>query len=91
MPDPEPSTHHSDGWTIRCPDPKTAPKGVSIGLAIIHTQVVALRSRRPSSLLGEGRVEAIRRAVAGLSIRLVVVVSLVAREPRGSQAAVRLS
>jgi GTP-binding protein HflX len=45
----------------------------SIGLAVVHTQVVPLRARRPSTLLGEGQAEAIGRAVAEHAIRLVVV------------------
>ncbi|MFN6954000.1 MAG: GTPase HflX [Acetobacteraceae bacterium] len=45
----------------------------SIGLAIVHSAVHPLRARRPSTLLGEGQVEAVRQAVADHGVQVVVV------------------
>ena len=45
----------------------------SIGVAIVHTAVLPLRARRPSTLLGEGQVEAARAAMAEQGVQVVVV------------------
>jgi GTP-binding protein HflX len=45
----------------------------SIGLAIVHSAVYPLRARRPSTLLGEGQVEAVRQAVADHGVQVAVV------------------
>ncbi len=45
----------------------------SIGVAIVHSAVHPLRERRPSTLLGEGQVEAIGRALKEQDAALVVV------------------
>ncbi|MCS6931102.1 MAG: GTPase HflX [Acetobacteraceae bacterium] len=45
----------------------------SIGLAIVHTAIHPLRQRRPSTLLGEGQVEAVRQAVADHGVQVAVV------------------
>ena len=45
----------------------------SIGLAIVHSSVHTLRARRPSTLLGEGQVEAVRQAVADHGVQVAVV------------------
>lgn len=45
----------------------------SIGVAIVHTGIFPLRARRPSTLLGEGQVEAARVAMAAQGVQVVVV------------------
>lgn len=45
----------------------------SIGLTIVHSAVLPLRARRPSTLLGEGQVEAAREAIAENKVGVVVV------------------
>jgi GTP-binding protein HflX len=45
----------------------------SIGLAIVHSAVHPLRARRPSTLLGEGQVEAARQAIADQGVQVAVV------------------
>jgi GTPase len=52
---------------------EAAGLAASIGLAVVHTAVVPLRSRRPSTLLGEGQVATIGHAVAEGRVDLVVV------------------
>jgi len=42
-------------------------------VAIVHTAVFPLRARRPSTLLGEGQVEAARAAMAGQGVTVAVV------------------
>ena len=42
-------------------------------MAIVHTAVFPLRARRPSTLLGEGQVEAARAAMAGQGVTVAVV------------------
>jgi GTP-binding protein HflX len=45
----------------------------SIGLVVVHSAVLPLRLHRPSTLLGEGQVELIGRAIAGQSVTVVVI------------------
>jgi GTP-binding protein HflX len=45
----------------------------SIGLEVVHTAVVPLRARRPSTLLGQGQVASLGQAVAEHSAELAVV------------------
>ncbi|MFC7735980.1 GTPase HflX [Roseomonas sp. GCM10028921] len=45
----------------------------SIGVAIVHTAIHPLRARRPSTLLGEGAVEADRASIAAHGVQVVVV------------------
>lgn len=45
----------------------------SIGVAIVHSAIHTLRARRPSTLLGEGQVEADRTAFAAHGVQVVVV------------------
>jgi GTP-binding protein HflX len=45
----------------------------SIGVAIVHTGIHPLRARRPSTLLGEGQVEAARAAMAEQGVQVAVV------------------
>ncbi|WP_408904020.1 GTPase HflX [Rhodopila sp.] len=45
----------------------------SIGLVVVHTAILPLRARRPSTLLGDGQVEAQGRAIADERIDVVVV------------------
>jgi len=45
----------------------------SIGVAIVHTSIHTLRTRRPSTLLGEGQVEAARVAMAEHGVQVAVV------------------
>ncbi len=45
----------------------------SIGVAIVHTSIFPLRARRPSTLLGEGQVEAARIAMAEQGVTVAVV------------------
>ncbi|MBP0492975.1 GTPase HflX [Pararoseomonas indoligenes] len=45
----------------------------SIGVAIVHTAIFPLRARRPSTLLGEGQVEAARAAMAAQGVQVAVV------------------
>jgi GTP-binding protein HflX len=42
-------------------------------LAIVHSAIHPLRQRRPSTLLGEGQVEAVKQAVAEHHVQVVVV------------------
>jgi GTP-binding protein HflX len=44
-----------------------------IGLAIVHTAILPLRERRPSTLLGEGQVEAVKKDIAGKSVTVAMV------------------
>ena len=45
----------------------------SIGLVVVHTAILPLRLRRPSTLLGEGQVELVNRAIAGQSVTVVII------------------
>ncbi|HVZ08852.1 GTPase HflX [Rhodopila sp.] len=45
----------------------------SIGLVIVHTAILPLRARRPSTLLGEGQVTEQARALAEAGVEVVVV------------------
>ena len=45
----------------------------SIGVAIVHSAILPLRDRRPSTLLGEGQVEAVRKDIADKSVTVAVV------------------
>ena len=45
----------------------------SIGVAIVHSAVFPLRERRPSTLLGEGQVEAAKKDIAEKSVTVAVV------------------
>lgn len=45
----------------------------SIGVAIVHTAIHPLRERRPSTLMGEGQVAAVKQALAEQEVELCVV------------------
>lgn len=45
----------------------------SIGLVVVHSAILPLRLRRPSTLLGEGQVELVNRAIAGQSVTVVII------------------
>jgi len=45
----------------------------AIGLVVVHSATLPLRARRPSTLLGEGQVDLINRAIAGQSVTIVIV------------------
>ncbi|AHJ62951.1 GTP-binding protein hflX [Granulibacter bethesdensis] len=45
----------------------------SIGLVVVHSGVLPLRARRPSTLLGEGQVQLTGQALAGQNITVVIV------------------
>jgi len=45
----------------------------SIGVAIVHSAIHPLRQRRPSTLLGEGQVEIIHKAIEAQDVGVVVV------------------
>ncbi len=45
----------------------------SIGVAIVHSAIHTLRAKRPSTLLGEGQVEADRAAFTAHGVQVVVV------------------
>ena len=45
----------------------------SIGLVVVHSAILPLRTRRPSTLLGEGQVAAQGQAIAAHDVELVVV------------------
>jgi GTP-binding protein HflX len=45
----------------------------SIGLVVVHTAIVPLRERRPSTLLGEGQVAAQGRAMAEQEVAVAVI------------------
>ncbi|MBS5901179.1 MAG: GTPase HflX [Roseomonas mucosa] len=45
----------------------------SIGVAIVHSAALPLRTRRPSTLLGEGQVESVALAVKEHHVQVVVV------------------
>ena len=40
---------------------------------VVHSATLPLRARRPSTLLGEGQVDLINRAIAGQSVTIVIV------------------
>ncbi len=44
-----------------------------IGLAVVHTAILPLRTRRPASLLGEGQVAAQKEALADRGVTVVIV------------------
>jgi GTP-binding protein HflX len=45
----------------------------SIGLIVVHTAIVPLRVRRPSTLLGDGQVEAQKQALAAQDVTVVII------------------
>jgi len=45
----------------------------AIGLVVVHSAILPLRVRRPSTLLGTGQVELVSRAIAGQSVTVVIV------------------
>jgi len=45
----------------------------SIGVTIVHTAIHPLRERRPSTLMGEGQVAAVKQALAEQEVELCVV------------------
>ncbi|MBX9702422.1 MAG: GTPase HflX [Acetobacteraceae bacterium] len=45
----------------------------SIGVTIVHTAIFPLRDRRPSTLLGEGQVDAAKQAIAQHGVTVTVV------------------
>jgi GTPase len=45
----------------------------SIGLLVVHTAILPLRIRRPSTLLGEGQVTAVGRAVAEHKVTVAII------------------
>jgi len=45
----------------------------SIGVTIVHTGIHPLRERRPSTLMGEGQVAAVKQALAAQEVELCVV------------------
>ena len=65
-----------DGGASRAAEARLAEAtglAASIGVAIVHTAILPLRERRPSTLLGEGQVEAVRKDIAGKSVTVAVV------------------
>ncbi|MCS6891858.1 MAG: GTPase HflX [Rhodovarius sp.] len=62
--------------TVRAAEARLAEAvglAASIGVTIVHTAIHPLRERRPSTLLGEGQVAAIRQALAEQNVTLAVV------------------
>ena len=45
----------------------------SIGVAIVHTGIHPLRERRPSTLMGEGQVAAVKQALADQEVEVCIV------------------
>jgi len=45
----------------------------AIGLVVVHSAILPLRARRPSTLLGEGQTAAIGESIADLSVAVVIV------------------
>ncbi len=45
----------------------------SIGLVVVHTAIIPLRLRRPSTLLGEGNVQAQAEAIADADVTVAIV------------------
>ena len=45
----------------------------SIGLVVVHTAIIPLRMRRPSTLLGEGNVQAQAEAIADADVTVAIV------------------
>ncbi|HJS88162.1 MAG TPA: GTPase HflX, partial [Acetobacteraceae bacterium] len=45
----------------------------SIGLSVAHAAILPLRARRPSTLLGEGQVEAQKAALAGQDVTVAIL------------------
>ncbi|MGH7212846.1 MAG: GTPase HflX, partial [Acetobacteraceae bacterium] len=64
------------GDATRAAEPRLAEAvglAASIGLVVVHTAILPLRMRRPATLLGEGQVELVNRAIAGQSVTVVIV------------------
>lgn len=64
------------GGAIRAAEARLAEAvglAASIGVAIVHSAVYPLRTRRPSTLLGEGQVAAVGEAVREQGVQVVVV------------------
>ncbi len=71
LPWENPAGHQPRGADARLAEMVELAK--SIGLGVVHTAVVPLRARRPSTLLGQGQVASLGQAVAEHSTELAVV------------------
>ena len=69
----------ADGTTAeqsRAAEPRLAEAvglAASIGLVVVHTAIVPLRTRRPATLLGSGQVEAQEAALAAADVTVAIV------------------
>lgn len=71
-----PEHDRSNGSAARAADARLAEAvglAASIGLLVVHSVVVPLRTRRPSTLLGEGQLAAISHAVAEQNVTVAII------------------
>ncbi len=71
-----PWERHDHGETGRAADARLAEAvglAASIGLVVVHTAILTLRSRRPSTLMGEGQVAALGQAIGEHEVSVAVV------------------
>lgn len=71
-----PARADAEAGTQRAADARLAEAvglAVSIGVVVVHTAIVPLRARRPSTLMGEGQVAILKEAIAGNEVTVVVV------------------
>ncbi|WP_431285898.1 GTPase HflX [Humitalea sp. 24SJ18S-53] len=65
-----------DIGTVRLADARLAEAvglAASIGVAIVHTAIHPLRQRRPSTLMGEGQVEMVHKAIEAQHVTVAIV------------------
>ncbi|PZW51067.1 GTP-binding protein HflX [Humitalea rosea] len=65
-----------EAGSVRLADARLAEAvglAASIGVAIVHTAIYPLRLRRPSTLMGEGQVEMVRKAIEAQGVTIAVV------------------
>jgi len=71
-----PEHERVNGDATRAADARLAEAvglAASIGLLVVHTAILPLRIRRPSTLLGEGQLAAVGRAVAEHKVTVAII------------------
>jgi GTP-binding protein HflX len=71
-----PDHERVNGDATRAADARLAEAvglAASIGLLVVHTAILPLRIRRPSTLLGEGQLAAVGRAVAEHKVTVAII------------------